>query len=104
MTTGTPTAREFSSFLVTARGWFEEVLKGTDADDTCQKLAQGCLNYLQLLVIDALEEHARQLQLEDAGTDVVTVNVPLDLLTQAPKIRVPDSSANDLIFAPGQAT
>ena len=104
VTTGTPTAREFSSFLVTARGWFEEVLKGTDADDTCQKLAQGCLNYLQLLVIDALEEHARQLQLEDAGTDVVTVNVPLDLLTQAPKIRVPDSSANDLIFAPGQAT
>lgn len=99
---GTPTAREFSSLLVTAKGWFEEVLKGTDADDTCQKLAQGCLNYLQLLIIDALEEHARQLQLEDAG---VTIDVPLDLLTQAPgapKFRVPDCSANNVMFAPGQ--
>ena len=100
VTAGTPTAREFSSLLVTAKGWFEEVLKGTDSDDTCQKLAQGCLNYLQLLVIDALEEHARQLQLEDAGTNV-TVDVPLDLLTQAPKIRVPDFSANGVMFAPG---
>jgi hypothetical protein len=99
VTTGTPTAREFSSLLVTAKGWFEEVLNGTDADDTCQKLAQGCLNYLQLLVIDALEEHARQL--EDAGTDL-TVEVPFDLLTQAPKIRVPESSDNGVIFAPGQ--
>ena len=88
--------------MVTAKGWFEEVLKGTDADDTCQKLAQGCLNYLQLLIIDALEEHARQLQLEDAG---VTIDVPLDLLTQAPgapKFRVPDCSANNVMFAPGQ--
>ena len=94
---GTPTTREFCCLLTTAKSWFEEILSSSDGDDTCQKLAQGCLNYLQLLVIDALEERARQLRLDDVGTGI-NVDVPLDLLTQKPEIQIPGSGAKGVIY------
>jgi hypothetical protein len=55
---GTVTSREFSGLLVPAKSWFQSIANDCD-DSTSKMLAQGCSQHLQLLVLDAIEEHTK---------------------------------------------
>ena len=71
-------SNEFVSLLFKAKTMFEGMAKDDRADKTVKALSQGGLNYIQLLIIDALEEHARSEQLEDAlqRTEVIVALDP----------------------------
>ena len=71
-------SNEFVSLLFKAKTMFEGMAKDDRADKTIKALSQGGLNYIQLLIIDALEEHARSDQLEEALLQRSEVIVALD--------------------------
>ena len=71
-------SNEFVSLLFKAKTMFEGMAKDDRADKTVKALSQGGLNYIQLLIIDALEEHARSEQLEDAQRTEVIVALDPD--------------------------
>lgn len=71
-------SNEFVSLLFKAKTMFEGMAKDDRADKTIKALSQGGLNYIQLLIIDALEEHARSDQLEEALLQRTEVIVALD--------------------------